>query len=72
MRRALEAYLDGEADAASAASVYHHLGGCWACSEEAECLLLIKAALAREAARSRPELALARLGRYASSLPYRF
>jgi len=71
MRQGVEAYLDGEADPGLAASVRQHLALCWACSEDAEWLVLIKAAL-RRAGDPRPaDLAVARLARYASNLPER-
>lgn len=67
-RKGLEAYLDGEADAAAAVSLRCHLDGCWACSEDAEWLMLIKVALVRLGERRPPHLATARLARYASTL----
>ncbi len=68
LRRGVEAYLDGEAEPTLAVAVRRHLAACWACSQDAEWLVLIKAALGR-AGTSRPsELLLARTKRYGSTL----
>ncbi|MGH9104532.1 MAG: zf-HC2 domain-containing protein [Acidimicrobiales bacterium] len=64
----MEAYLDGEADPAFALVVRGHLDECWACSEDAEWLSLIKTALGRIGRRRPPDLAVARLARYAATL----
>ena len=69
LRAGLHSYLDGEAGPVLAARVGRHLDECWSCSEEAEWLALVKASLARLAAARPTELALARLSRYARSLP---
>ena len=71
LRRGVETYLDGEADPGLAVSVRRHLAACWACSEDAEWLVLIKGALGRIGDRRPPELAVARLARYASTLSER-
>lgn len=71
LARSVEAYLDGEADPASAVEVRRHLGECWSCSQDAEWLLLVKSALRQIDARRPIDLAVARLGRYASSLTTR-
>jgi len=71
MHQSIEAYLDGEADPSLAVSVRQHLSTCWACSEDAEWLVLIKAALRRTGERRPADLAVARLARYVSNLPER-
>jgi anti-sigma factor RsiW len=71
LRRGVETYLDGEADPSLAVSVRRHLAACWECSEDAEWLVLIKSALVRIGERRPRELAVARLARYASTLPER-
>lgn len=68
LRRALEAYLDDEATAVVAMEVRRHLERCWACSEDAEWLLLMKAALQRLGHHRPPELAVLRLERLTQSL----
>ncbi|MDA8354944.1 MAG: zf-HC2 domain-containing protein [Actinomycetota bacterium] len=68
LRQGVEAYLDGEADPALAVRVRRHLAECWSCSEDAEWLVLIKAVMARVGRRRPAELAVARLGRFATSL----
>jgi hypothetical protein len=68
IRRAVEVYLDGEADSALAVDIRRHLDQCWSCSQDAEWLLLVKAALRQMDARRPADLAVARLGRYTSSL----
>jgi hypothetical protein len=70
IRRAVGLYLDGEADPALAVDIRRHLGECWSCSQDAEWLLLLKAALRQIDARRPVDLAVARLGRYTSSLMY--
>lgn len=71
LRRGVETYLDGEADAGLAVMVHRHLAECWACSADAEWLSLIKIALRQIAERRPPELAVARLARYATTLSKR-
>jgi anti-sigma factor RsiW len=68
LRRAIESYLDGEADPALAAEIRRHLAECWTCSEDAELLRLVKVALHQLDARRPIDLAAARLSRYAASL----
>lgn len=69
LRRGVERYLDGEANPASAAVIRRHLAECWMCSEDAEWLGLIKTALGRIGERRPLDLAVARLARYAATLP---
>lgn len=68
LRRGVENYLDGEAEPVLAARVRRHLAECWSCSEDAEWLLLTKAALWQLGARRPPELVVTRLQRFAYSL----
>ncbi len=68
LRKGVAAYVDGEADAALAVAVRRHLTECWSCSEDAEWLALVKAALVHVGARHTPELTIARLGRFAFCL----
>lgn len=68
LRRGVETYLDGEADPAPAGAVRRHLAECWACSEDAEWLSLIKTTVGRIGQRRPPDLAFARLARYAATL----
>ncbi len=71
LKRGVDTYLDGEADPSLAVSVRRHLAACWACSEDAEWLVLIKSALGRIGERRPSDLAVARLARYASTLSER-
>ncbi len=71
LRRGVETYLDGEADASLAVLVHGHVAECSACSADAEWLFLIKTALRQIAERRPPELTVARLRRYASTLSER-
>lgn len=68
IRRAVEVYLDGEADSVLAAEIQRHLRDCWSCSQDGEWLLLIKASLRRIEARRPVDLAVARLNRYATRM----
>ena len=68
LRRDIEPYLDGEVDEATAASVRRHLAECWPCSEDAEWIVLIKAALRRLGTRRPDELSAVRLLRFARSI----
>ncbi len=68
LRRGVQIYLDGEADATLAVLIRLHVAECWACSEDAEWLWLIKTALCQLGGRRPPELAVARLRRYTSTL----
>jgi anti-sigma factor RsiW len=71
LRRKVEAYLDGEADPRLAIAVRQHLSACWACSGDAEWLVLIEAALGRIGEHRPRDIAVARLARYAATLPKR-
>lgn len=65
----MSAFVDGELDGATARAVERHVGGCWACSMAVEQLRLIKASL-RRLGRGRPDaLGVARLRRWATTLP---
>lgn len=66
LRRRVETYLDGEANPTLAACVRRHLAECWACSEDAEWLFLIKTALC-QLGEHPPQLAVAQLTQYAST-----
>ena len=67
MRRAVDAYLDGELPPARAVVVEVHLDECWGCSGYADAVRLMKRSL-RRLAQCRPsELAVARLRRWAGA-----
>ena len=68
VRRAVDAYVDGELTRSQAAAVEAHLDECWGCSGEADTLRLMKRSLQRLAARSPSDLARARLRRWAEGL----
>ncbi|HVC87611.1 MAG TPA: hypothetical protein VNC40_09315 [Gaiellaceae bacterium] len=68
LRRSVETYLDGEAAPDVEAAVARHLEVCWTCSCDAEWLTMIKSALVQIDRRRPPELSIARLHRFASSL----
>jgi anti-sigma factor RsiW len=68
MRRAVDAYIDGELDAVEASAVTAHLDECWGCSGEAETLRLIKRSLRARTVRRPADLALARLRLWADHL----
>ena len=68
LRRGVEEYVDGEADAALAASVREHLEGCWLCSEDAEWLAMVKATLRRMGTTLPASLSASRLTRFARAL----
>ena len=68
MRSKVEAYLDGEADAPQAMAVLRHLDQCWDCSEEAQWLILVKAAVRRWGSRRPADLAAVRLARLARDM----
>jgi anti-sigma factor RsiW len=68
MRRAVDAYLDGELPAARAVVVRVHLDECWGCSGHAETVRLMKRSLRRLAQRRPSDLAVARLRRWAEAL----
>jgi anti-sigma factor RsiW len=65
MRRAVDAYLDGELSPVRAAVVEAHLEECWGCSGYAETLRLMKRSLRRLAERGPGDLAVVRLRRWA-------
>lgn len=68
MRRAVDAWVDGELDAETAEAVAHHLRICWDCSSAAETTRLVKSALRAHRDREPPPLAAARLRRFADRL----
>jgi anti-sigma factor RsiW len=68
MRRAVEAYLDGELPPQARAEVANHLSICWTCSTLAETLRLLKRALRQRSHRSTPSVAERRLQRLAEDL----
>jgi anti-sigma factor RsiW len=68
MRRATDAYLDGELPPDGAAAVEAHLHECWGCSGYAETLRLMKRSLRRLRDRRPTELTAARLRRWAEGL----
>jgi anti-sigma factor RsiW len=68
MRRAVEAYLDGELDPDDQAEAARHLSICWECSTAAETLRLIKRALRLRRDRTPSTVAERRLERFAASL----
>jgi anti-sigma factor RsiW len=53
LRRAVEAYLDGELTPDAHAEVARHLSICWECSIAAETLCLLKRALSQRNERPR-------------------
>ena len=65
MRRAVDAYLDGELPPARAVVVEVHLDECWGCSGYADAVRLMKRSLRRLAQRRPSDLAVARLRRWA-------
>ncbi|MGH9110918.1 MAG: zf-HC2 domain-containing protein [Acidimicrobiales bacterium] len=68
VRRAVDAYVDGELARGQAAAVAAHLDNCWGCSGDADTLRLMKRSLQRLAARRPSDLARARLRRWAERL----
>lgn len=68
LRRAVEVYLDDEAEPGLAMDVRRHLERCWSCGEDAEWLVLVKASLVRTGGCRVPGLSIARLERFADSL----
>jgi len=65
MRRAVDAYLDGELPPTRAGAVEVHLDECWGCSGYADAVRLMKRSLRRLAQRRPSDLAVARLRRWA-------
>lgn len=68
MQRAVTAYVDGELDAATAATVSAHLRDCFDCSGDAELARIVKASLHNLADRERDALTAVRLRRFAAGL----
>jgi len=68
VRRAVEAYLDGELETDAGAQVGRHLSICWECNTAAETLRLLKWALRQRGARTPTTMADRRLRRYAEEL----
>lgn len=68
MRRAVEAYLDGELTPEARAEVARHLSICWECSIAAETLRLLKRALSHRRDRTPSSVAERRLRRFAADL----
>jgi anti-sigma factor RsiW len=64
-RAQVGAYLDGELTGARRARVAAHLAACWACSGYAQALRLVTQSLRTRAHRTPPDLAGARLRRFA-------
>jgi anti-sigma factor RsiW len=67
MRRAVDAYIDGELPPGRAVVVEVHLDECWGCSGYAESVRLVKRSLRRLAQRRPSDLAVARLRRWAEA-----
>jgi anti-sigma factor RsiW len=65
-RSQLEAYLDGELDAPTSATVADHVRDCWFCSGDLQTLRLIRAALRRPG--RPPSLPVLRLRRFAQQV----
>jgi anti-sigma factor RsiW len=68
MRRATDAYFDGELPPEAAAAVEAHLDECWGCSGYAETVQLMKRSLRRLRDRRPTELRVVRLRRWAEGL----
>jgi anti-sigma factor RsiW len=68
LRRAVDAYLDGELTSDARAEVANHLSICWECSIAAETLRLLKRALSHRRDRTPPSVAEHRLRRFAHAL----
>ncbi|GAC1530516.1 MAG: hypothetical protein NVS3B12_05200 [Acidimicrobiales bacterium] len=71
MRRAVEAYLDGELAPDAGTEVVHHLAMCWECNTVAETLRLLKHALRRRRDQGAASVPGLRLRRFAESLAAR-
>ncbi|MGH9229928.1 MAG: zf-HC2 domain-containing protein [Acidimicrobiales bacterium] len=67
MRRAVDAYLDGELPPARAVVVHVHLDECWGCSGYADTVRLMQRSLRRLGQRRPSDLAVARLRRWAQA-----
>lgn len=68
MQRAVSAFVDGEVDAGTAASVEAHLRECFDCSGDAELARMVKASLHNLADRQRDVLTAVRLRWFATGL----
>jgi anti-sigma factor RsiW len=68
MRRAVEAYLDGELSPEAVAQVARHLSICWDCSALAETLLLLRRSLRRRRETTPQTVTERRLRRFAENL----
>ena len=68
MRRAVDAYLDGELTPDARAEVARHLSVCWECSIAAETVRLLKRALTKRRDRMPASIAEQRLRRFAEDL----
>ena len=68
MRRAVEAYVDGELGPDVATEVARHLSSCWECSTVAETLRLLKQALRQQRCKRPATVAEHRLRRFAAEL----
>lgn len=68
MRRAVDAYLDGELTPDARAEVARHLSICWDCSIAAETLRLVKRALTQRRDRAPATVGERRLRRFAEDL----
>lgn len=66
--RIVSAFVDGELPVGVAASVAAHIDDCWDCSAVAATVRLMKHSIRTMARREPPELATARLRRYAEGL----
>ena len=68
MRRAVDAYVDGELNPGARAEVARHLSLCWECSIAAETVRLLKRALTQRRDRAPASVAEQRLRRFAEDL----
>lgn len=68
MQRAVTAFVDGELDHQTEATVEAHLRDCFDCSGDAELARMIKASLHNLADRQRDVLTTVRLRRFATGL----
>ena len=64
----IDAWIDGELDAAKARIVAAHVRDCWDCSSAAETTRLVKRSLRSRGDREPRHLATARLARFAHQL----